>query len=576
MNSMKALKKLFSYILPWKRSYFSGSIVVAVSNYCENMIMALLLGRVLGAVTTGTFQKAISDIILYAVLYLLILLFVAVGNGISNRDAMFATQNIRLKAFTRIINSKLSHILNKHLGDTLTRLDSDVNASSDVFKNTIKTGLSLVFTLVASIITVFFVSWISGVSLILFGLVMLWINIKFIAPARVRYKIAREHVAKSVMNMSDLLSNAKLLRFYDEKSILLDRYETDCKTLQEKKMSAIKLTTLQNTLGQVQASFVVLFSIGIGFLLWKNNIISIEQIPILQNMGSMLVTPLSSIGFMVANMQNSLTGGVRVLELVDMPQEELKQERTHSVLSTDHAVSCNQLTFGYHDKTVLDKLSFTLPRGKMLAVVGESGSGKSTLLKLLMGLYEYNGSLTVLGKEVSSISPVEVRNMTAYVPQDCPLFEGTIFENISLGRREASEEEVYKAASKAGVIEFVADFREGFSTQVGESGVKLSGGQRQKISIARALLKDAPIMLFDEITSSIDSISEQYIQKTIESLKEEKTIVVVAHRLSTIREADCIMVMDKGKLVEIGTHEELNYKRGYYARLQKLQELVVD
>jgi ATP-binding cassette subfamily B protein len=576
MESITELKRLFKYILAWKRSYFTSSIVVAISSYGENILMALMLGSVLGAVTNGNYQKAVTDIILYAILYLLLLLIVAIGNSISNKDATLATKNIRLTAFNSIIKSKLSNILNKHSGDALVRLDGDVNAASDVFKSTVQSGLSLIFTLVASIVTIFTVSWISGVILLLFGLVMLWINIKFIAPARVRYKIARQHVAKSVMGMTDLLSNAELLRFYGEKAILLDRYEKDCITLQEKKMSAVKLTAFQNTIGQIQASFVVLFSIGIGFLLWKAKIITIEQIPILQSMGSMLVNPLASIGFMIANMQNNLTGGVRVLELVDLPQEDREQANAKSVFDADCVLTFNKLTFGYNDNTVLDNISFSLPRGKMLAVVGESGSGKSTLLKLMMGLYEYKGSLTVLGKEISCTSLDEVRNMTAYVPQECPLFEGTIFENILLGCSEASEEDVYKAASKAGVAEFVESLQDGYSTQVGESGVKLSGGQRQKISIARSLLKEAPILLFDEITSSIDSISEQYIQETIESLKGHKTIVVVAHRLSTIKEADCIIVMDKGRLVEIGSHDELIYKEGYYSRLQKLQALGID
>ncbi|MCC3374641.1 ABC transporter ATP-binding protein [Cohnella sp. REN36] len=574
METQRELKRLLAYILPWKRSYFTGSIVVTVSNYCENMIMALLLGRVLGAVATESFQKAKSDIILYAVLYLLILLIVAIGKGISNRDANLATKEIRLRAFDRIMKSKLRHIVKRHSGDALIRLDGDVNAASEVFKNTVQSALSLIFTLAATIVTIFAVSWISGVVLLLFGLVMLGINIKFVAPARERYAIARKHVGITAMDMTDLLSNAEMLRFCGEHAILLDRYEKDCITLQAKKMAAVKLTAAQNTLGQIQASFVVLFSIGIGFLLWKTSVISIEQIPILQSMGSMLVNPLSSIGFMMANMQNNLMGGVRVLELVDLPGEEYpEQAQAKSDIDLENAISCKRLTFGYDEKPVLDQISFSLPRGKMLAVVGESGSGKSTLLKLLMGLYEYKGSFTVLGKEISSIPPDEVRRLTAYVPQECPLFEGTIFENISLGRSDATEEEVYQAASEAGVAEFVKDFHQGYHTQVGEWGVQLSGGQRQKISIARALLKDAPILLFDEITSSIDSISEQYIQQTMEKLRGDKTIVVVAHRLSTIKEADCILVMDKGRVVETGSHEELMGKEGMYVKLQKLQSL---
>ncbi|WP_219834262.1 ABC transporter ATP-binding protein [Paenibacillus sp. R14(2021)] len=577
MELIRELKPLFAYMRPWKRSYAASSIAVSVSSYCENLIMALLLGKVLGAVTNGTYQEAVSDMIRYASLYVLLMLIVAIGNTVANRDAEHATRSMRLKAFAGIMTSKLSAIASNHAGDMLVRLDGDVNAASEVFKKTVQNAIALLFTLIASIVTVFSVSWLSGIILTLFGLLMLWINVKFIAPARVRYSIARAHVSKSVMGLSDLLTNAELLRFYGGKSVILDHYEHVCRELQDKKVAAVRLTALQNTLGQVQASFVVLFSIGIGFVLWKNETISIEQIPILLNMGSMLVNPLAGIGFMMANMQSSLAGGVRVLELMDLPEEDGARAGAQ-VAPKEHAnaIACSRLAFGYKDRKVLDRVSFELPKGKMLAVVGESGSGKSTLLKLFMGLYEYEGSLALFGKEVSGTPLAELRDKTAYVPQDCPLFEGTIFDNIALGRQHASEDDVYLAASRAGVSDFAEQFQDGFRTQVGESGVKLSGGQRQKIAIARALLKEAPILLFDEITSSIDAISEQYIQETIERIKGHQTIVVVAHRLATIKEADCILVMDKGRLVEMGTHEELLSTDGYYARLKKLQELVIE
>ncbi|GLX66662.1 ABC transporter ATP-binding protein [Paenibacillus glycanilyticus] len=577
MELIREMKPLFAYILPWKRSYASSSIVVSVSSYFENLIMALLLGKVLGAVTNGTYQAAITDMIRYASMYVLLLIIVAVSNAVANRDAERATKSMRLKAFSGILTSKLSAIASKHAGDTLVRLDGDVNAASEVFKKTIQNASGLLFTLIASIVTVFSVSWLSGIILTLLGLLMLWINVKFIAPARVRHSIARAQVSKSVMGLSDLLTNAEMLRFYGGKSVMLDQYEHVCRELQSKKVAAVRLTALQNTLGQVQASFVVCFSIGIGFILWRNEVITIEQIPILMNMGSMLVNPLAGIGFMMANMQSSLTSGVRVLELMDLQQEEGVTTDEQTVpLEPSNAIVCRQLSFGYKDRKVLDNVSFALPAGKMLAIVGESGSGKSTLLKLLLGLYEYEGSLSLLGKEISDTPLANLRDKTAYVPQDCPLFEGTIFDNIALGRQDASEEDVYLAASRAGVSEFAEHFQDGFQTWVGESGVKLSGGQRQKISIARALLKEAPILLFDEITSSIDAISEQYIQDTIERIKGHQTIVVVAHRLATIKEADCILVMDKGALVEMGTHEELLDKDGYYARLKRLQDLVIE
>ncbi|GEM_PF-4909866 len=573
MQTIMEMKRLFRYLLPWKWSYSAGSLVISISNYCENIIMAALIGRVLGAVSAGSFKEAGSIILIYAALYLFVLFLAAFSNSICNRDAAFAGKNIRLTAFNRILNSRLDKIITKHSGDILTRLDGDANAASSLFKGAVQYGLTMIITLVAATVTVFSVSWISGIALLILGLIMLWINIKFIAPAKEKYATARKQAGKTAMGMTDLLSNSQMLRFYTKNTLLQDRYEKDCIELRSKKMSAVKQTALQNTLGQIQASLVVLCSIGIGFLLWKAGLITIEQIPILQSMGSMLVGPLSRIGFIISDMQNDVTGGIRVLEIMDLPEERTSQINFNAGTDKVNALECTKLAVTLDDHHILDQISFSLSGGKMLAVVGESGGGKSTFLKTLMGFYDYNGSLSILGKEVSS-TPLDVlRNMTAYVPQECPLFEGTIFQNIAMGRSEAAESEVYQAGADAGVTEFVKDLKNGYDTQVGESGVLLSVGQRQKISIARALLKDAPILLFDEITASIDPISEKYLQETMNKLKGNKTIIVVAHRLSTIKDADCIIVMDKGKLVEIGTHAELTGLSGFYARLLKLQTL---
>ena len=573
MQAIKEMKRLFRYLLPWKWSYSAGSLVIAISNYCENIIMAVLIGRVLAAVTTGNFKEAGNAILLYTTLYLFVLFLAAFSNCVCNRDAALAGKDIRLTAFSRILNAQLDKIITKHSGDILTRLDSDANAASGLFNSAVQYGLTMIITLVAATVTVFSVSWISGGALLILGFIMLWINMKFIAPSKERYAKARKQTGKTVMGMTDLLSNSQMLRFYTNNTVLQDRYEKDCVELRSNKMSAVKMTALQNTLGQIQASFVVLCSIGVGFLLWKADLISIEQIPILQSMGSMLVGPLSRIGFMIADMQNNITGGIRVLELMDLSQENTVNNYTDIATTQDNALECRKLIVKIEETNILDQISFSASHGKMLAIVGESGSGKSTFLKTLMGFYDYEGSLSILGKEAAHTPFQKLRSLTSYVPQECPLFEGTIYENIAMGRGDATDKEVYQAAFDAGVTEFVKDFKNGFDTQVGESGVLLSVGQRQKISIARALLKDAAILLFDEITASIDPISEKFLQDTMNRLKGKKTIVVVAHRLSTIKDADCILVLERGKVVEMGTHTELNQLGGFYARMLNLQKL---
>ncbi|MEL7340572.1 MAG: ABC subfamily B transporter ATP-binding protein, partial [Bacteroidota bacterium] len=225
------------------------------------------------------------------------------------------------------------------------------------------------------------------------------------------------------------------------------------------------------------------------------------------------------------------------------------------------------------DVAVLRDVSFAVEPGQKIALVGQSGAGKSTIAQLIMRLYEINqGSILIDGKEMQRYSFPELRNNIGLVPQEVILFGGSIRENISYGKPEASEEEIISAAKQANAWEFVSNFPEGLDTVVGERGVKLSGGQRQRIAIARAILKDPSILILDEATSSLDAESEHLVQSALNKLMEGRTTVIIAHRLSTIRDVDQIYVLDHGEIIESGTHEQLaHHEGGTYNNLLKLQ-----
>ena len=240
MQTITEMKRLFRYLLPWKWGYTAGSLVISISNYCENIIMAALIGRVLAAVTTGIYKEARNAILLYTTLYLFVLFLAAYSNCVCNRDAALAGKSIRLMAFSRILNAQLDKIISKHSGDLLTRLDSDANAASGLFNSVVQYGLTMILTLVAATVTVFSVSWISGAALLILGFIMLWINMKFIAPSKERYAKARKQTGKTVMGMTDLLSNSQMLRFYTNSTVLQDRYEKDCVELRSNKSSQLR------------------------------------------------------------------------------------------------------------------------------------------------------------------------------------------------------------------------------------------------------------------------------------------------------------------------------------------------
>ena len=288
---------------------------------------------------------------------------------------------------------------------------------------------------------------------------------------------------------------------------------------------------------------------------------------------NMFVNPIKKLIQFVEMFQNAITGYVRFQELMNVEPEqdekgaiELKDVRGEIVF--------DDVTFHYDEnKEVLSHISLTFPQGKMVAIVGPSGGGKTTLCHLIPRFYEISGgSILVDGHDIRDVTRASLRRQIGIVQQDVFLFTGTIFDNIAYGKLGASREEVYEAAKKANIHDYIMSLPEGYDTFVGERGVKLSGGQKQRISIARVFLKNPPILVLDEATSSLDNVTENYIQDSLDELCKNRTTIVVAHRLSTIKNADEIIVMDRDGIEERGTHEELLARgNGIYKELYEAQ-----
>ena len=288
---------------------------------------------------------------------------------------------------------------------------------------------------------------------------------------------------------------------------------------------------------------------------------------------NMFVNPIKKLIQFVEMFQNAITGYVRFQELMNVEPEqdekgaiELKDVRGEIVF--------DDVTFHYDEnKEVLSHISLTFPQGKMVAIVGPSGGGKTTLCHLIPRFYEISGgSILVDGHDIRDVTRVSLRRQIGIVQQDVFLFTGTIFDNIAYGKLGASREEVYEAAKKANIHDYIMSLPEGYDTFVGERGVKLSGGQKQRISIARVFLKNPPILVLDEATSALDNVTENYIQDSLDELCKNRTTIVVAHRLSTIKNADEIIVMDRDGIEERGTHEELLARgNGIYKELYEAQ-----
>ena len=284
--------------------------------------------------------------------------------------------------------------------------------------------------------------------------------------------------------------------------------------------------------------------------------------------------PVKALGNLNISVQEGLAGAERIFKLLDTSEKNMENISPKKTIDLDGDIVFKDVSFAYDDNTVLDKISLRIPKGKKVALVGLSGSGKSTIANIILRLYDnYSGSILINSKDIKELDLTDVRNSVSIVTQETILFNESIFNNIKYGNLEATDEEISLVAKNAGVSSFSEELDQKLDTVIGENGVKLSGGQRQRIAIARALIKDAPLLIMDEATSSLDNITENKIHETINSLMNNKTKLIIAHRLSTIEDADIIYVLDKGKIESQGKHEELISKSTIYKKLQLREQL---
>ena len=284
--------------------------------------------------------------------------------------------------------------------------------------------------------------------------------------------------------------------------------------------------------------------------------------------------PVKALGNLNISVQEGLAGAERIFKLLDTSEKNMENISPKKTIDLDGDIVFKDVSFAYNDNTVLDKISLRIPKGKKVALVGLSGSGKSTIANIILRLYDnYSGSILINSKDIKELDLTDVRNSVSIVTQETILFNESIFNNIKYGNLKATDEEISLVAKNAGVSSFSEQLDQKLHTIIGENGIKLSGGQRQRIAIARALIKDAPLLIMDEATSSLDNITENKIHETINNLMNNKTKLIIAHRLSTIEDADIIYVLDKGKIESQGKHEELISKSTIYKKLQLREQL---
>lgn len=389
------------------------------------------------------------------------------------------------------------------------------------------------------------------------------------AEKRARFHAETDGVYIDTVTNSDLVKS--FANYFYEKSKFYHVLRTAVRSEQDERTK----DAWYDLQGKIVFYTVYLLSCISVFYCWYLGRLQLADVVMTTSLLNGLMMEVNSIGFFAGEFAQDYGQVKDGLELVFQPYQVVDAPDAHNIKMHGRAINFADITYHYAGKeNLFEKFNLKVKSGEKIGLVGHSGSGKSTLIKLLVRYYDVNdGKITVGGEDIAKVRQNSLRAQIAVIPQDTALFNRTIMENIRYGNVNATDEEVIKAAKAAYADEFIKDLPNGYESKVGERGVMLSGGERQRIAIARAILKDAPVLILDEATSALDSESEQYIQKSLKKLMRGKTVIAIAHRLSTLKEMDRLVVMDKGKIIEEGAHDALLKHKGAYYQFYQIQSL---
>ncbi|TDT44085.1 ATP-binding cassette subfamily B protein [Halospina denitrificans] len=497
------------------------------------------------------------------------------------RDAVFA--RVAERAMRRVSLRVFQHLHQLELGFHLDRRTGGL--ARDIERGTNGISFLLRFTLFNIVPTLLELLMVAGILLFAFNpsyviAIVIAVAVYVVFSIKVtewRTRFVREANARDNQSNSravDSLLNYETVKYFNNEAFEAERYDEDLADWEQARLSnRLSLATLNA--GQALIIGVTLIVImGMAVREAAMGEISLGDFTMINAYLIQLFIPLNALGFVYREIRQALVNVERLFKLLGEPPKVVDKPDAPALAVSGGHISFEAVRFDYQPgREILRGISFEIPAGHKVAVVGASGAGKSTLARLLFRFFDVTrGRITIDGQDIREVTQQSLREAIGVVPQDTVLFNDTLYRNIAYGRPGASDADVWRAVRMAHLADFVETLPEGLETRVGERGLKLSGGEKQRVAIARVILKDPPILVLDEATSSLDSVSEQEILDALDEIASERTTLAIAHRLSTVRDADRILVMANGVIVESGTHETLLAEQGYYARLWERQQ----
>lgn len=567
------LRRFLLFLLPYGHLISSAGLLLLISS-AISLVFPLLVREMFNNFVY------IKDVTLLkkTVGWGFLLLAVQAGvNYLANLNFAFlgaqVSTNMRIKLFDHIQKTSFRFLQRTQTGDVVSRLMNDVGRVQTLLTSEIGNLIQEPILVLGAFVMMFRINPTLSLFLVLFLLLVVMVAKPLGEIVKAKSRLVQERLGEMTSLVQDVLSGIFIV-----KSFLLEGYTLG--KLKEVSGEFIRSTLVSAKYRSLMASLIQFVALvpffGIlgysGYLVMKGAITQGDLVAFMWYM-LLLVIPLGILSNAWANFQSALGACERIFQALDEPQEKEREKGLKELRTVRGHIIFDKVSFSYEGGVeALKDVSFEIKAGEKVAIVGHTGAGKSTLVALLLRFYEpTEGKIYIDGQDITTIKPSSLRKFIAVVPQETILFSGTVRENIAVGKLHAREEEIIQAAKMAEAHDFISKLPQGYETPLGERGSHLSGGERQRIALARAFLRDAPILILDEATSALDAETETKLQMAMKRLFQGKTVIIIAHRLSTVRLADKIIVLENGRVVECGSHEELLRSNKLYAKFYVFQ-----
>lgn len=567
-------RKLLVFIQPFKTAYYSVMFTAILLVIFSTITPYLLKITVDDYIRPKDYNGMLFFVILMLSTLILQVFFQYLFVFYANWLGQNVIKDLRVKLFNKIIHFKMAYFDKSAVGRLVTRSVSDIETISSIFSQGLFMIIADLLHMVLVIFVMLYVDW--RLSLIVFSIlpIIVYATRLFQKSMKTAFEEVRLQVANLNSFVQERIGGIKIVQLFHREKIEYDNFVNINKKHRKAWLKTVWVNSIFFPVAEISSS------ITIGLLVWYGGInvisggdISLGTIFLFIQMSQMLFRPLRQIADKFNSLQMGMVSAERIFQILET-QSNIKNQGTFIPKNVKGNIKLDQLEFSYKPgETVLHKISLDISAGETIAIVGATGAGKSTIINLLSRFYEFqSGDITIDGVSIISYDLKSLREQVSVVLQDVFLFADTLYNNITLFNPKISKEKVIKASREIGSHEFIENLPGGYDFNVKERGLMLSSGQRQLIAFLRAYISEPTILVLDEATSSVDSYNEEIIQQAIETITKGKTSIVIAHRLATVKNADRIVVLDKGRIVEQGTHKELiKIEEGYYSKLYEVQ-----